>query len=105
MAENENKNNGKQALKKRWVTRIIMYSATLVLFLAYIFLVSDSNYKAHKKLTEKAKEYEQVNADQKALLDQARKYENIQSDTILLEKYRREVLNLKKENEDVFIIK
>lgn len=104
MAENENSNNDTPVNKKRWVTRIIMYVATLALFLAYIFFASDSNLKKHKRLEAKAKQYEQVNASQKALLDKAREYENIQVDTFMMEKYRREVLNLKKADEDLFIV-
>ena len=82
-----------------------MYVGVLLLFVAYFVFVSDNNYKTHKKLDEQTEQYKQVNAAQKALLDNARKYENIHKDTVLMEQYRREKLNLKKEDEDVFIIK
>ncbi len=82
-----------------------MYAAVVMLAVVYVFVFSDSNYHIHQKLNTKIKE-------QEAELNKAEKNVEIQSvnkdfknDSVTRERYRREQLNMKKENEDLFLIK
>ncbi len=88
-----------------WKKRLIMYAAVVLLAVAYIFIFSDSNYHVHKKLNDKIKEKEVENEKQKKNVEIQSIYKGIRNDSMTLERYRREQLNMKKENEDVFIIK
>ncbi|MBR3577316.1 MAG: septum formation initiator family protein [Bacteroidales bacterium] len=88
-----------------WKQRLIMYAAVVMLAVVYVFVFSDSNYHIHQKLNTKIKE-------QEAELKKAEKNVEIQSvnkdfknDSVTRERYRREQLNMKKPNEDVFYIK
>ena len=88
-----------------WKQRLIMYAAVVMLAVVYVFVFSDSNYHIHQKLNTKIKE-------QEAELKKAEKNVEIQSinkdfknDSVTRERYRREQLNMKKENEDLFLIK
>lgn len=88
-----------------WKQRLIMYAAVVLLAVVYVFVFSDSNYHIHQKLNTKIKE-------QEAELKKAEKNVEIQSvnkdfknDSVTRERYRREQLNMKKENEDLFLIK
>ena len=90
-----------------WKKRLIMYVAVILLAVAYIFIFSDSNYRVHKKYNNKIKELEVENEKQKKNVEIQSTYEGIsdRKDSLTLERYRREQLNMKKPDEDLFIIK
>ena len=88
-----------------WKQRLIMYAAVVMLAVVYVFVFSDSNYHIHQKLNTKIKEQEAEVEKQEKNVDAQSTYENIQQDSQVLERYRREVLNMKKENEDLYILK
>ena len=82
-----------------------MYAATVLLAVIYIFGFSDSNYRIHKKLDTKIAESEEEVKKQEKNVEAQSTYENIQQDSQVLERYRREQLNMKKPNEDLYILK
>ncbi len=94
-----------KAPRKPWQRRLIFYGIALLGAIVYIFVLSDSNYNRHHKLNNKIEEYEAEIAKQQKNLDNQCSYKNLQKDPKLKERYRREVLNMKKNDEDVFIIK
>lgn len=88
-----------------WKKRLIMYAVVVLMAVVYVAVFSDGNYWQHKKLNTKI-------AEQEAELEKAQKNVEVQStfkdlhqDSLVLERYRREQLNMKKENEDLFMIK
>lgn len=91
--------------KFTWKQRLIMYAVAVLVAVIYIFVFSDSNYRIHKKMDTKIKEQEAEVEKQEKNVDAQSTYENIQQDSQVLERYRREVLNMKKENEDLYILK
>lgn len=101
----ENTEQVEKKAQKTWKRRFIMYAVTLVVALVYIFAFSDGNYRKHRKLNTKIEEYESEISKQQKNLEDQRTFENIQKDPQLMERYRREVLNMKKPDEDLFIIK
>lgn len=100
----ENTEQAEKKTQKTWKRRFIMYFATLIIALVYIFAFSDSNYRRHRKLDTKIEEYESEISKQQKNLEEQRTFENIQDNPQLMERYRREVLNMKKSDEDLFII-
>lgn len=88
-----------------WKQRLIMYAAAVLAALVYIYVFSDSNYREHKKLNTKIEEQKvEVKKQEKNVKAQS-EYKDIRTDTMELERYRREVLNMKKPNEDLYIVK
>ena len=82
-----------------------MYAAAVLAALVYIYVFSDSNYREHKKLNTKIEEQKvEVKKQEKNVKAQS-EYKDIRTDTMELERYRREVLNMKKPNEDLYIVK
>lgn len=100
----ENTEQEEKKTQKTWKRRFIMYVVVLAIALVYIFAFSDSNYRKHRKLDTKIKEYETEISKQQKNLEGQRTFEDIQSNPQLMERYRREVLNMKKPDEDLFII-
>ncbi len=88
-----------------WKKRLIMYAVVVALAVVYIFVFSDSNYMIHKKLNNKIAEQEQELEKQEQNVAAQSTYKNLRNDSLDLERYRREQLNMKKENEDLFLIK
>ena len=88
-----------------WKKRLIMFAVVVALAVVYIFVFSDSNYRIHKKLNNKIAEQEQELEKQKQNVAAQSTYKNMRNDSLDLERYRREQLNMKKENEDLFLIK
>lgn len=88
-----------------WKQRLIMYLVTVLVALVYIYVFSDSNYREHKKLNIKIKEQKAEVKKQEKNVKAQSEYKDIRTDTMELERYRREVLNMKKPNEDVYIVK
>jgi len=103
MAESKAKNKVKKLLGSR-SGRMILYAGVLLLAFIYIFGLSDSGFRRHKKLSNNIKQLENAIQEQKKHLDETTVYGKIHEDPEEMEKYRREELNLKKEQEDVFII-
>ena len=88
-----------------WKKRLIMYAAVVLLAVVYIFVFSDSNYRVHRKLNNKIAEQKVgVEKQEKNVATQST-HINIKTDSMALERYRRVQLNMKKPDEDVFIIK
>lgn len=88
-----------------WKKRLIMYAVVVLMAVVYTVVLSDDNYWQHKKLNMKI-------AEQEAELEKAEKnvevqstYKDLHQDSLVLESYRRLQLNMKKENEDLFMIK
>ena len=88
-----------------WKQRFIMYLVVVLAAVFYIFVLSDSNYRLHKKLNAKIAE-EKVEAEkQKQNVATQSEYKDIHTDSMELERYRREKLNMKKPDEDLYIVK
>ncbi len=81
-----------------------LYAATLLLFLVYIFFLSDHNIKKHRELNRKISNLEERITNTKNQVGNVYTYEQLSADSVLLEKYAREQLNMHKPNEDVFVI-
>ena len=105
MVEKKKKNRENRFRRFTWKQRFILYAVTILLAVVYIFVFSDSNYRQHKKLNNKIAEFEKELKKQEKTLAKQNTYKNLQTDPQVMERYRREVLNMKKENEDLFIIK
>lgn len=102
----EQQNNQEEKKKLRpWQRRFIMYGVAILVTVFYIYVLSDSNYNMRRKLDNKIAEYEAEIAKQQKNYEQQCTYESMQTDLNHKERFYREVLNMKKPNEDVFIIK
>ena len=88
-----------------WKQRLIMYAAVVMLAVVFVFVFSDSNYHIHQKLNTKIKEQEAELKKAEKNVEAQSTYKDIREDSLVLERYRREQLNMKKENEDLFLIK
>lgn len=84
--------------------KIISYILTFLLPLIYVFFFSESNFKKHQSLRSEAKKTQEAIDLARGYLSNQYTYEEIQQNPRLMEKYIREELNMKKPNEDVFII-
>ena len=91
--------------KFTWKQRLIMYAVAVLVAVVYIYVFSDSNYRQHKKLDIKIKEQKAEVEKQEKNVEAQSEYKDIRTDSMELERYRREVLNMKKENEDLYIVK
>lgn len=103
--------NLKEKLKQKETTpkhkmwrRITIYALAFMLPLLYVAFLSDSNYTKHRQLDEKINEIEKENAKVSSYLEEAHSSDEIKNNQALMEKHIREELNMKKNNEDVFII-
>ncbi len=91
--------------KFTWKQRLIMYAAVVLLAVVCVVVLSDGNYWQHKKLNTKIKEQEAELKKAEKNVEVQSTYKDIRQDSQVLERYRREQLNMKKENEDLFLIK
>lgn len=76
----------------------------VVLSCAYIFLLSDSNFRRHRQLNQEAKELEHKIATVDNLTENDYSYEEISEDSKRMEQYVRENLNMQRPEEDAFVI-
>ncbi len=90
--------------KKRIRLYVLVYGATLVLFLCYFVFISDHNIRTHRELNRKIDNLEEKIIHTKNQVGNAYTFEQLSTDTALLEKYAREQLNMHKPDEDVFIL-
>ena len=90
--------------RSRFTFFTILYVVTLLLFLAYVFFLSDHNLKTHRDLNRKITNLEERITNTKNQVGNVYTYEQLIADSVLLEKYGREQLNMHKPNEDVFVI-
>ena len=90
--------------RSRFTFFTVLYIVTLLLFLAYIFFLSDHNYKTHRDLNRKISNLEEKITNTKNQVGNVYTYEQLMADSALLEKYGREQLNMHKPDEDVFVI-
>jgi len=90
--------------KSRTKLYIIVYGVTLLLFLGYVFFISDHNIKTHRELNRKIDNLEEKIIYTKNQVGNAYTFEQLYADSVLLEKYAREHLNMHKPDEDVFIL-
>lgn len=88
-----------------WKQRLIMYAAVVMLAVVYVFVFSDSNYHIHQKLNTKISELEIENKKAEKNVEIQSVNKDFKNDSLSRERYRREQLNMKKPNEDVFYIK
>lgn len=88
-----------------WKQRLIMYAAVVMLAVVYVFVFSDSNYHIHQKRNTKIKEQEAESKKAEKNVEAQSTYKDLHQDSLVLESYRRLQLNMKKENEDLFLIK
>ena len=88
-----------------WKQRLIMYAAVVMLAVVYVFVFSDSNYHIHQKLNTKIKEQEAELKKAEKNVEAQSVNKDFKNDSVTRERYRREQLNMKKENEDLFLIK
>ena len=83
---------------------IILYVVTFLLFAAYLFFLSDHNFKTHRDLNRKIENLEDKISNTKNQVGNIYTYEQLMADSALLEKYGREQLNIHRPEEDVFVI-
>lgn len=93
-----------QHKKKRFRFFAILYGVTTVLFLLYLFFISDNTPKTQHELNRKIDNLENKITHTKNQVGNVYTFDQLNTDSVLLEKYAREHLNMHKENEDVFII-
>ena len=91
-------------LRNRFRFFIILYVVTFLLFAAYLFFLSDHNFKTHRDLNRKIENLEDKIANTKNQVGNIYTYEQLMADSALLEKYGREQLNMHRPEEDVFVI-
>lgn len=84
--------------------KIVLYTVTIVFALVYFFFLSDSNLGRHKQLDKKANQLENETYKLQNYINNSYSYDEINKNPKLLEKYAREQLNMKKADEDVFIV-
>lgn len=82
---------------------IILYSATILLFIVYILFLSDSNLKKHKELNVQIENWKAKNNQTLNQVNSDYDLEKLQEDSQLREQFAREQLNMHREDEDVFI--
>ena len=90
--------------RSRFTFFTILYVVTLLLFLAYVFFLSDHNLKTHRDLNRKITNLEEKISNTKNQVGNVYTYGQLMADSALLEKYGLEQLNMHKPNEDVFVI-
>lgn len=90
--------------KNRTKLFVLVYGATLLLFLGYFFFISDHNIKTHRELNKKIDNLQEKIIYTKNQVGNAYTFEQLYADSVLLEKYAREHLNMHKPDEDVFIL-
>jgi Tfp pilus assembly protein PilO len=91
-------------LRSRFRFFTILYVVTFVLFAAYLFFLSDHNFKTHRDLNRKIENLEEKISNTKNQVGNIYTYEQLMADSVLLEKYGREQLNMHRPEEDVFVI-
>ena len=91
-------------LRNRFRFFIILYVVTFLLFAAYLFFLSDHNFKTHRDLNRKIENLEDKISNTKNQVGNINTYEQLMADSALLEKYGREQLNMHRPDEDVFVI-
>ncbi len=91
-------------LRNRFRFFIILYVVTFLLFAAYLFFLSDHNFKTHRDLNRKIENLEDKISNTKNQVGNIYTYEQLMADSALLEKYGREQLNMHRPDEDVFVI-
>ncbi|MBP5564064.1 MAG: septum formation initiator family protein [Bacteroidales bacterium] len=91
-------------LRNRFRFFIILYVVTFLLFAAYLFFLSDHNFKTHRDLNRKIENLEDKISNTKNQVGNIYTYEQLMADSALLEKYGREQLNMHRPEEDVFVI-
>lgn len=91
-------------LRNRFRFFIILYVVTFLLFAAYLFFLSDHNFKTHRDLNRKIENLEDKISKTKNQVGNIYTYEQLMADSALLEKYGREQLNMHRPEEDVFVI-
>lgn len=90
----------------RYIKRINPYWLVTILFLALTFTVGDSNLYMRFKYDEKINSLEkEIKEYKKEIAINYEKLNNLRTDKEGLEKFAREEYFMKKENEDLFIIK
>lgn len=90
--------------KHRFLKFVLLYGATVLLFVCYIFFISNHNIKTHRELNKKIENLERKISHTKNQIGNVYTFDQLYADSALLEKYVREQLNMHKEKEDVFII-
>ncbi len=84
--------------------RLFIYILAFLISLVYIYVFSDTNYQRHSALRQKIKQVETENAKLQGYLENAHTPEEIRKSPALMEQHVREQLNMKRADEDVFII-
>lgn len=99
--EKELENVPAKSGKWRWLTiYILLFLGALV----YIYVFSDTNYQRHAVLRQKIRQVESENAKLQGYLENTHTPEEIRRSPALMEKHVREQLNMKRSDEDIFII-
>lgn len=103
------KSKEKKEYLKLWKGRIrkrkwILYLCVFLFPLIYVYFFSDSNIKKHRSLDVKAQKLQSEIERLNSFVSNSYSYEEISASDSLLEKYAREQLNMKKPNEDLFVI-
>ncbi len=81
-----------------------LYVGTVLAALVYFFFVSDNNLMRHRQLNAKAEQLEHEIFKLQNYIQNSYSYDEISNNPKLLEQYAREQLNMKKADEDVFIV-
>lgn len=82
---------------------IILYSATILLFLVYLLFISDNNLKRHRELNTQINYWKEKNIQSLNQINSNYDLQELQSNAHLREQFAREQLNMQKRDEDVYI--
>ncbi|WP_085536894.1 FtsB family cell division protein [Massilibacteroides vaginae] len=97
---------GIKNLYNKYLAKVNPYVVVIVGFLALTFIAGDSNLYMRYQYDEKIRSLEnEINYYQKEIIVNQEKLNNLHTDKEGLERFAREEYFMKKENEDIFIIK
>lgn len=97
---------GIKELYNKYLSKVNSYAVVVVGFLALTFVAGDSNLYKRYQYDEKIRDLEkEIKYYQEEIKENQEKLNNLHTDKEGLERFSREEYYMKKENEDIFIIK
>lgn len=94
----------KNNIFERKIFWVILFGVTTIVFVLYMFFLSDNNLSKRRELDKNTANLEKSIKDTKAKTENNYSFNELKNDTNKLEQYGREKLNMQKADEDVFVI-
>jgi cell division protein FtsB len=91
-------------MKNRGKIRLLLFIGTTIVFLVYLFFLSDKRWSRHRELRNKIENRQEDILKIKNQIKINYSLEDLKTDSNLMEKYAREQLDMQKAGEDVFIL-